>query len=52
MKKPVIGIPSKIQNRQEGDLWHRQEIADELRYLIVRHGGIAIMLMPRNDGFQ
>lgn len=49
MKKPVIGIPSKIQNRQEGDLWHRQEIADELRYLIVRHGGIAIMLMPSKE---
>ena len=52
MKKPVIGIPSKIQNRREGDLWHRQEIVDELRHLIVKHGGIAIMLMPSEETME
>ena len=52
MKKPVIGIPSKIQNHQEGDLWHRQEVVDELRYLIVRHGGIGIVLMPTEETMQ
>ena len=52
MKKPIIGIPSKIQNRREGDLWHRQEVVDEMRYLIVRHGGIAIMLMPSEETME
>ncbi len=47
MKKPIIGIPSKIQNRRVGnDLWRRQEVVDELRYLVIEHGGIAVMLMP------
>ena len=52
MKKPIIGIPSKIQNHVEGDLWHRQEVVDELRYLIVGHGGIAIMLMPTEETME
>ena len=46
MRKPVIGIPSKIAARRGYDLWRREEVVDELRYLIVKHGGIAVMLMP------
>ena len=46
MNKPVIGIPSKMRQHDEKDLWHRQEVVDDLRYLIVRHGGICIMLTP------
>ena len=53
MKKPIIGIPSKIQNRRIGnDLWRRQEVVDELRYLVIRHGGIAVMLMPSELTYQ
>ena len=47
MRKPIIGIPSKIVTRNvRNDLWRRQEVVDEIRYLIIKHGGIAIMLMP------
>ncbi|MBQ6334490.1 MAG: gamma-glutamyl-gamma-aminobutyrate hydrolase family protein [Erysipelotrichaceae bacterium] len=46
MKKPIIGIPSKVQHHKEGDIWRRMEVVDELRYYIIKHGGIAIMLMP------
>ena len=49
MKKPLIGIVSKIRETDGKDLWHRQEVVDELRYLIVRHGGVAIMLMPSEE---
>ena len=49
MKKPLIGIVSKIRENDGKDLWHRQEVVDELRYLIVRHGGVAIMLMPSEE---
>ena len=46
MKKPIIGIPSKQSYPAEGDLWHRMEMVDELRYLVIKYGGIAIMLLP------
>ena len=49
MKKPVIGIPSKVRQHDEKDVWHRQEVVDELRYLIVKYGGICIMLMPSEE---
>lgn len=51
-KRPVIGIPSKIQNRKQDDLWHRQEVVDELRYLVVENGGTAIMLMPSQKTYD
>jgi len=51
-KRPVIGIPSKIQNRKQDDLWHRQEVVDELRYLVVENGGMAIMLMPSQKTYD
>ena len=46
MKRPVIGIPSKERNKAPNDYWHRMEVVDDLRYLIVKNGGIAIMLLP------
>ena len=46
MKKPIIGIPSKDPYPVEGDLWHRKEVVDDIRYLITENGGIAIMLLP------
>lgn len=46
MKKPLIGIIGKVQPQYENDIWHRINEADELRYLIVKNGGIAIMLLP------
>lgn len=46
MRKPIIGIPSKHRRDIENDLWSRHEVVEELRYLICKHGGIAIMLLP------
>lgn len=46
MKKPIIGIPSKQPDPLEGDLWHRMEVVDELRYLVTKYGGITVMLLP------
>ena len=46
MKKPIIGIIGKVQPQYGEDIWHRIDEADELRYLIVNNGGIAITLLP------
>ena len=44
--KPIIGIIGKNQGKFEKDLWHRIDVADEIRYLVVKNGGIAISLLP------
>lgn len=46
MKKPIIGIIGKIQPQYGEDIWHRIDEVDEIRYLIVKNGGIAITLLP------
>lgn len=48
-KKPIIGIVGKVQPKYEKDLWHRIDEVDEIRYLIVKHGGIAITLLPTEE---
>ncbi|MBQ2836400.1 MAG: gamma-glutamyl-gamma-aminobutyrate hydrolase family protein [Clostridia bacterium] len=45
-KKPIIGIIGKSQGTTEYDLWHRNDVVDEIRYLVVKNGGIAISLLP------
>ena len=45
-KKPIIGIIGKTQGTSEYDLWHRTDVIDEIRYLVVKNGGIAISLLP------
>lgn len=47
MSKPIIGILGKVQQQYEEDIWHRIDEVDELRYLIVKNGGTAIMLLVR-----
>lgn len=44
--KPLIGIIGKVQPKYENDLWYRIDETDEIRYLIVKHGGVAITLLP------
>lgn len=44
--KPIIGIIGKNQGIIENDLWHRIDVVDEIRYLVVKNGGIAISLLP------
>lgn len=46
MRKPIIGIIGKVQPQYGEDIWHRIDEVDEIRYLIVRSGGTAIMLLP------
>lgn len=45
-RKPIIGIVGKVHPKYNEDLWHRIDECDEIRYLIVKHGGNAIMLLP------
>lgn len=46
MKKPIIGIVGKTLEYNAKFLWHEITCYDEIRYLIVKHGGIAIELLP------
>ena len=46
MQKPIIGIVGKAEPPLEEDFWHRITEADEFRYLTVKHGGVALMLLP------
>ena len=46
MKRPIIGIIGKVQPQYGEDIWHRIDEVDEIRYLIVKNGGTAIMLLP------
>ena len=49
MKKPIIGIVGKVEPQVKEDIWHRIDEVDELRYLIVKNGGTAIMLLPTEE---
>ena len=49
MRKPIIGIIGKVQPQYGEDLWHRIDEVDEFRYLIVKNGGTAIMLLPTEE---
>ena len=49
MKKPIIGIIGKVQPQYGEDIWHRIDEVDEIRYLIVKNGGTAIMLLPTQE---
>ena len=44
--KPIIGIIGKNQPQYGEDIWHRIDEVDEIRYLVVKNGGTAIMLLP------
>lgn len=46
MRKPIIGIIGKVSPNFTEDLWHRNRIADEFRYYIIKNGGLAIALLP------
>ena len=45
-KRPIIGIVGKVEPPIDLDLWNRITLADEFRYLVVKHGAIAMMLLP------
>ena len=49
MRKPIIGIIVIVQPQYGEDIWHRIDEVDELRYLVIKSGGIAIMLLPTEE---
>lgn len=49
MKKPIIGIIGKSIEFNKRFLWHQITCYDEIRYLIVKNGGIAIELLPTQE---
>lgn len=51
-KKPIIGIIGKVEPKIEQDIWHRIKLVDELRYLVVKNGGIAVMLLPTESTME
>ena len=52
MKKPMIGIIGKVSPNFSEDLWHRNRVADEFRYYIIKNGGLAIALLPTEETLQ
>ncbi len=47
MGKPIIGIVGKTtDNKLQYDIWHRIDIIDEIRYLVVENSGIPICILP------
>ncbi len=46
MKKPIIGIVGKTIPFVKEELWHKIIIVDELRYYVVKNGGIPILILP------
>lgn len=47
--KKVIGIISKPKMKKNNKIWNKMYIADELRYLIVKNGGIAISILSTEE---
>lgn len=52
MEKPIIGIIGKVQPQRGENLWHRIDEVDEIRYLIIKNGGTAIMLLPTEETLE
>ena len=44
MRKPIIGIIGKVQPQYGEDIWRRIDEVDEIRYLIVKNGGMPYTL--------
>ena len=49
MNKPIIGIVAKPGYKDEHDIWNRMDIVDELRLLVVKSGGIALVILPTEN---
>ena len=49
MKKPIIGIVSKPKPKKEKNIWNKMYIADEIRYITIKNGGLAISLLPTEE---
>ena len=50
--KPIIGIVGKEAVHDENDLWHRFDVVDEFIYLVNKHGGNSICLLPTEPTMQ
>lgn len=45
-KKPIIGIVSKPVKYKVEPLWHYDELVDDLRFIMVSNGAIALGILP------
>lgn len=52
MNRPVIAIAAKPQMHRENDYWHRLEMVDEIRALLVNRQAVGVMLLPLQPGLQ
>lgn len=50
--KPIVGIVSKPVNMTKSHLWHRFTLVDDLRFLVVKNGGIAIGILPSEETLE
>jgi len=50
--KPIIGIVSKPVRYKEEPLWQYDELVDDLRYLMVKNGAIAIGILPTSNTME
>jgi len=51
-RKPVIGIVSKPVAYEKNPLWRYDELVDDLRYLMVKNGAIAIGILPTSNTME
>lgn len=47
MKKPIIGIVGKPA--MTTDMWHYMEIVDDIRYVLVKNGALAVGILPTEE---
>lgn len=50
--KPIVGIVPKPVDVPKGHLWHRFTLVDDLRFLVVKNGGIAIGILPSEETLE
>jgi len=52
MKRPIIGVLAKQSAPRQDDLVHRMDLVDEIRMMVLKHGGNLIMLTPTEMTFD
>ena len=50
--KSIIGIVSKPVKYKHSTLWQYDELVDDLRYIIIKNGAIAIGILPTNNTME
>lgn len=50
--KKVIGIIGKSKMKSKKNIWNKMYVSDELRYLVIKNGGVAIAVLPTEDTME